>query len=63
MIKPRMKKDKLSDGWCVSWYGMTVWVFPPGFDIITGEHYPPRLSICKTNPDKPVMCLEIDLEE
>jgi len=61
--KPKIIKNKVAGGWYVKWYGIMIYFTPPDTETITGEYYPPRLSVCNINPEKPVISLELDLEE
>jgi hypothetical protein len=54
MNKPRVIKDKHSEGWYVKWYGITVWFYGPYNEVLTDEYSRPFVGVDKTKNETDV---------
>lgn len=51
--RPRVRKDKNSDGFYVDWYGIRVWFGPPDNEPVTNEYSNPLVGVSETDESKP----------
>jgi hypothetical protein len=52
MQRPRVKKDKLSDGFYIDWYGIRVWFYGPSREPITEEYGNPFICVNESDEEK-----------
>ena len=50
MKEPKIKKDKLSNGWYVDWYGIKIFFYPSYKEAVTEEYSCP--SVWVTNKSR-----------